>query len=89
MIFLKYRFIRVSFVLLVLQLVLVYNGSRLKISLRGLMSWIHLLDIQNRDKVKQNRDSVNKNMQYMYESIASVGESRVWWGADFQSGSRV
>ena len=24
-----------------------------------------------------------------YESIASVGESRVWWRADFQSGSRV
>ena len=24
-----------------------------------------------------------------YESIANVGESRVWWRADFQSGSRV
>ena len=24
-----------------------------------------------------------------YESIATVGESRVWWRADFQSGSRV
>ena len=25
----------------------------------------------------------------VYESIATVGESRVWWRADFQSGSRV
>ena len=25
----------------------------------------------------------------MYESIATVGEIRVWWKADFQSGSRV
>ena len=25
----------------------------------------------------------------IYESIATVGESRVWWRADFQSGSRV
>ena len=24
-----------------------------------------------------------------YDSIATVGESRVWWRADFQSGSRV
>ena len=24
-----------------------------------------------------------------YESIATVGESRVWWRADFQSGYRV
>ena len=24
-----------------------------------------------------------------YESIATVGESRVWWRPDFQSGSRV
>ena len=24
-----------------------------------------------------------------YESIATVGEIRVWWRADFQSGSRV
>ena len=27
--------------------------------------------------------------QFIYESIATVGESRVWWRADFQSGSRV
>ena len=26
---------------------------------------------------------------HVYESIATVGESRVWWRADFQSGSRV
>ena len=25
----------------------------------------------------------------MYESLATVGEIRVWWRADFQSGSRV
>ena len=25
----------------------------------------------------------------IYESIATVGEIRVWWMADFQSGSRV
>ena len=25
----------------------------------------------------------------VYESIATVGEIRVWWRADFQSGSRV
>ena len=24
-----------------------------------------------------------------YDSIATVGESRLWWRADFQSGSRV
>ena len=26
---------------------------------------------------------------FKYESIATVGEIRVWWRADFQSGSRV
>ena len=26
---------------------------------------------------------------YIYESFATVGEIRVWWRADFQSGSRV
>ena len=26
---------------------------------------------------------------HVYESIATVGESRVWWRADFQIGSRV
>ena len=26
---------------------------------------------------------------FRYESIATVGEIRVWWRADFQSGSRV
>ena len=25
----------------------------------------------------------------IYESFATVGEIRVWWRADFQSGSRV
>ena len=25
----------------------------------------------------------------VYESFATVGEIRVWWRADFQSGSRV
>ena len=29
-------------------------------------------------------------MTYLiYDSIATVGEIRVWWRADFQSGSRV
>ena len=32
---------------------------------------------------------VNWTHQIMYESIATVGEIRVWWRADFQSGSRV
>ena len=27
--------------------------------------------------------------KYIYESFATVGEIRVWWRADFQSGSRV
>ena len=27
--------------------------------------------------------------QGIYESIATVGEIRIWWRADFQSGSRV
>ena len=31
-------------------------------------------------------DAINKGR---YDSIATVGESRVWWKADFQSGSRV
>ena len=35
---------------------------------------------------KVNQD--DKNI-HIYESIATVGESRVWWKADFQSGSRV
>ena len=26
---------------------------------------------------------------HAYESIATVGEIRVWWRANFQSGSRV
>ena len=26
---------------------------------------------------------------HIYESFATVGEIRVWWRADFQSGSRV
>ena len=28
-------------------------------------------------------------VQDAYESTATVGEIRVWWRADFQSGSRV
>ena len=31
----------------------------------------------------------NGGMVIGYESIATVGEIRVWWRADFQSGSRV
>ena len=30
-----------------------------------------------------------KTLKGLYESFATVGESRVWWRADFQSGSRV
>ena len=33
--------------------------------------------------------SVMKNSPPLYESFATVGEIRVWWRADFQSGSRV
>ena len=29
------------------------------------------------------------NCARLYDSIATVGESRVWWRADFQSGYRV
>ena len=29
------------------------------------------------------------SMEFQYDSIATVGEIRVWWRADFQSGSRV
>ena len=37
------------------------------------------------DRIQANdlRDEIS------YESIATVGEIRVWWRADFQSGSRV
>ena len=31
----------------------------------------------------------NTKLQRMYESFATVGEIRVYWRADFQSGSRV
>ena len=37
-------------------------------------------------------DEVHKSFSRQksaYESIATVGEIRVWWRADFQSGSRV
>ena len=34
--------------------------------------------------------SIQNSMKiYMYDSIATVGEIRVYWRADFQSGSRV
>ena len=29
------------------------------------------------------------SLHFLYDSIATVGEIRVWWRADFQSGSRV
>ena len=31
----------------------------------------------------------SNEIRSMYDSIATVGEIRVWWRADFQSGSRV
>ena len=34
-------------------------------------------------------DEVNVTQTAVYDSIATVGEIRVWWRADFQSGSRV
>ena len=45
------------------------------------------------EKVLIFRDSggffVTDRKTNTYESIATVGEIRVWWRADFQSGSRV
>ena len=32
---------------------------------------------------------MNRLEKPVYESFATVGEIRVWWRADFQSGSRV
>ena len=32
---------------------------------------------------------LHKKWLYRYESFSDVGEIRVWWRADFQSGSRV
>ena len=37
----------------------------------------------------RQRKVVTSNIQEQYESIATVGEIRVWWRANFQSGSRV
>ena len=34
-------------------------------------------------------ETETKTLKIVYESIATVGEIRVWWRADFQSGSRV
>ena len=33
--------------------------------------------------------SVDAAVLFPYDSISDVGESRVWWRADFRSGSRV
>ena len=40
-------------------------------------------------KLNANGSENEINNQILYESIATVGEIRVWWRADFQSGSRV
>ena len=32
---------------------------------------------------------LSNSFELIYESFSDVGESRVWWRADFQSGSRV
>ena len=32
---------------------------------------------------------VSLGLKLLYESFATVGEIRVWWRADLQSGSRV
>ena len=40
--------------------------------------------------VRYNFNMGKANLVYdIYDSIATVGEIRVWWRADFQSGSRV
>ena len=39
--------------------------------------------------LKSNKDISVHIMKSIYESFATVGEIRVWWRADFQSGSRV
>ena len=38
---------------------------------------------------KDKMDAFSLHLRGEYESIATVGEIRVWWRADFQSGSRV
>ena len=43
-------------------------------------------------KAEKMRPDARKSLEFkvkIYESIATVGEIRVWWRADFQSGSRV
>ena len=40
-------------------------------------------------KLNANGSENEINNQILYESIATVGEIRVWWRADFQSGSRL
>ena len=45
-------------------------------------------------EIQELKDSLGLKMldmlnSILYDSIATVGESRVWWRADFQSGSRV
>ena len=42
-----------------------------------------------RTKDPNNHSDTETGTLSMYESIATVGEIRVWWRADFQSGSRV
>ena len=37
----------------------------------------------------QDRPQHSQHTQSVYDSLSDVPESRVWWRADFQSGSRV
>ena len=38
---------------------------------------------------REEADAMECEEQRIYESFATVGEIRVWWRADFQSGSKV
>ena len=48
-----------------------------------------LFDVLLVTPVTKNEHFSMKEIWKQYESIATVGEIRVWWRADFQSGSRV
>ena len=60
---------------------------------------IYFAALENRAKIVENIGSAEDMITAIlgaedvagvpYESFATVGEIRVWWRADFQSGSRV
>ena len=61
------------------------------IGIVGLQSNRHLCSFHdlNELKLKTCNFAFLAARAALYESIATVGEIRVWWRADFQSGSRV